>query len=280
MRFIGKNDMTKTLSRWEKDHTKNCRMVQLIFLCTGNKRHITGKFRENLLPSDGRLFQVIEHDRERIYTQWFVRLETIGCKDFRKLSHIINIQFKNLDTRGFLLFGTRMLIANFQEEGLTLTIGLAIQHHVGSERTGVFHNEFLFYFSRVIPILQIKPLWPAEGITYRRLIITKLAGTPLVTQNILIKLNQERTIRIIEAFIQKLLANAVNIRFGLTGHTMKMIKTMCLFLTKARSHLLSTFRTSISMVISMLYIDSQNVYQTTLFIAGERILNIHDPNNL
>jgi hypothetical protein len=34
------------------------------------------------------------------------------------------------------------------------------------------------------------------------------------------------------------------------------------------------------MVISMLYIDSQNVYQTTLFIAGERILNIHDPNNL
>ena len=49
-----------------------------------------------------------------------------------------------------------MLIANFKEEGRTLTIGLAIQYHIGPERTGVFHNEFLFYFSRVIPILQIK----------------------------------------------------------------------------------------------------------------------------
>ena len=50
-------------------------------------------FRENLLPSDGLFFQVIEHDRERIYTEWFGRLETIGCKDFRKISHIIDLQF-------------------------------------------------------------------------------------------------------------------------------------------------------------------------------------------
>ena len=119
-----------------------------------------------------------------------------------------------------------------------------------------------------------------EGVAYSRFIVTILTGIPQVTPNTLIELNQERTFRIIEALIQKFLANAMNIRFGLTGFTMEMIETMCLLLTKARSHLLSTFRTRISMVISMLNIDSQNIYQTALFIAGERILNIHDTNNL
>ena len=56
---------------------------------------------------------------------------------------------------------------------------------------------------------------------------------------------------------------------------MEMIETMRLLLAKAWTHFLATLRTGLRMVISMLNIDSQNVYQTALFIAGKRILNIH-----
>ena len=107
---------------------------------------------------------------------------------------------------------TRMLITNLKEEGSALAISLAIQHHIGTERPDAFHGEFLFNFGCIVPILQVNPLRPMKGIAYGRLLFTSLTGIPLLASHVLIKLNQKGTFRIIEAHIQKLLADAMDIR--------------------------------------------------------------------